>query len=129
MKKINFLILMGIAATQASFTAHADNSDGVNTMNDGVSEKRDDAKGYSVWKKKVYDTVKKHMKGHHMGNITPEMFEQKAQDITSELIEDPEMRDRLTNHVKKMVGERLEKKNLKYLARMNEQFGADKLRF
>ncbi len=128
MKKINFLILMGIAATQASFTAHADNLDWVNTMNYGISEKRDDAKGDSVWHKKLYDTVKKHMKGHHMGNITREMFEQKAQDIASELREDPEMRDRLTNHVKKMIGERLKKKNIKYSDSMNEQLGPDKFR-
>ncbi len=124
-----YQILMGITATQATFTAHASNPYWVSTMSERFPEKKEDSKGYSVWKKKVSDTVKKHMKGLHKGNITPEIFEQKAQEITRDLREDPEMRERLTQRVKKMMEKRLEKKNLKHLARMNEQFGADQIRF
>ena len=48
MKKINFLILMGITATQATFTAHASNADWFSTMSERFTEKKEDSKGYSV---------------------------------------------------------------------------------
>jgi len=129
MKKIIFLILMGIAATQATFTAHAD-SNWTNKIKERLSEKRDDTqdegeqKDSKIWKKRLAETTKRYMKGHHKGNTSPAQIKEKAKEIATAIKEDPEMKERLENRIEKMIQKILEEKDRKYRARMNKKVGA-----